>query len=107
MEIRLVQFIKPEASEDDDSICLSLAHASLNSDIEYFALSYTWGAPFTGMDPGWDDVSELHSIQVNGREFKVQLNLESVLRYLKGAWNESHHIWIGAIGINQNDVKEK
>jgi hypothetical protein len=106
MEIRLVQFIKPEAS-DDDSIRLSLVHASLESDIDYFALSYTWGAPFTGMDAEWDDASAFCSIQVNGCEFKVRLNLESALRYFKGAWSKSFPMWIDAICINQSDAEEK
>ena len=83
---------------DDDSgskITCELFHSDTNSNIQYEALSYTWGD-----DPHTVD------IQVNGCDFPVKLNLEAALRALRKI-DDPRVLWIDAICINQADLKER
>lgn len=66
-----------------------------NDDLEYTALSYTWG-----------DTLVTAPIFVKGEETQVTLNLEAALRHIR---KSSHDIvlWVDALCINQNDVSEK
>jgi hypothetical protein len=63
--------------------------------LEYFALSYTWGDP-----------TLTRSIMVNGCEVTVTANLESALRHIRMATREMV-LWVDAVCINQNDETEK
>ena len=63
--------------------------------MKYDAISYAWGNP-----------SITAQIVVNDREWPVTTNLDSGLRYLRGA-NEEKVFWIDAICINQTDLSER
>jgi hypothetical protein len=67
----------------------------LSSKPDYFALSYTWGAPVS-----------THTIQVNGHSVPVRQNLYTALQYLRDE-NEPQVFWIDALCINQEDVPER
>lgn len=68
----------------------------------FIALSYTWGSP-----------KLIKSIKINGNKYNIRDNLYSALRalYDNGPPKEMSHplewLWIDAICINQNDVRER
>jgi predicted AAA+ superfamily ATPase len=74
----------------------SLAVASLDDDLHYEALSYTWGDPTVERAI---NVNENHSL-------KVTANLETALQYLRCP-DKERVLWIDAICINQDDNAEK
>jgi hypothetical protein len=94
-EIRLV--VLDPASEFSADIHCSLQHVSLSSAerSQYEALSYVWGDP-----------SATKAIFLRGEAFQVTMNLESALRHLRFRTRE-RVLWVDAIAINQNDVKER
>lgn len=91
---RLVRFIQGEESE----IKCDLFHAAIygaEDAIEYEALSYTWGSN-----------DKPHSIEINGRSLNVTKSLLKALQHLRQK-NEDRILWIDAICIDQNDLKER
>jgi hypothetical protein len=64
---------------------------------DFVALSYTWG-----------DIKHLRDIVVNGCRVSVWSNLEAALRELrtKRPVREGLMVWVDALCINQNDVRE-
>lgn len=62
---------------------------------QYEALSYTWGAPVYS-----------HPVICNGVEFSVTQNLHAALVHLRYT-DRSRWVWIDALCINQNDLREK
>ncbi|KAI9857129.1 MAG: hypothetical protein M1813_008620 [Trichoglossum hirsutum] len=121
-EIRLVEIIDPP--ETSGPIHLRLKNVSLLLPFEqvfpltfghlsfvclprYYALSYTWGAPYDGLGPEWDDPLATHLIYINGAEFHVRWNLMSALQHFRQTLARPTLIWIDAICINQADVKER
>ncbi|MCJ1263983.1 hypothetical protein MMC22_003854 [Lobaria immixta] len=91
-EIRLA-YIAP-APQDAPIVC-NLIHASLNSDVQYLALSYVWGDP-----------SRTLPIQLDGHTFQVTENLEAALRHVR-LISTSRTFWIDAVCINQTDIAER
>ena len=65
---------------------------------DYAALSYVWGDP-----------ADTKAIILNGAVVRVQRNLEAVLRTLssRAEFHGNYRLWVDAICINQNDMKEK
>jgi len=61
----------------------------------YHALSYVWG-----------DAINITPIQLDRSDFRVTKNLHSALHYIR-LRTEVLTIWIDAICINQNDLKER
>ena len=104
-EIRLIK-LKP-ASDVRDPIHLELFHDDLAKPTDYSALSYTWGAPYEGLPPEWDDPDCKVPILVDGHEFHIRKNLESALRHFRSAREGHRAFWIDAISINQNDHEER
>ncbi|WYZ37049.1 hypothetical protein EsH8_II_000555 [Colletotrichum jinshuiense] len=89
---RLLMLHQAEAGE----ITCDIFHANLEpgSVIPYEALSYAWGGI---------DLSE--SITVNGKTLQVTKNLYSALEYLRHS--ENRILWIDAICIDQNNLRER
>ena len=79
----------------DSEIICNIKHASLDSNPDYEALSYTWGS-----------LTDLRCIFVDGYEVKVSANLEIALRYLRSP-DETRTLWIDALCINQEDTAER
>lgn len=74
---------------ETDPLYGSIVEASLDSPPEYFALSYTWGAP-----------APVDQICVNGRMLGITQNCGDALRrMLKGKMKRM--IWVDSICINQ------
>ncbi|KAM0426400.1 hypothetical protein ACHAPT_008446 [Fusarium lateritium] len=97
LEIRILTLLPAPPGGDDSAEIrceLSVASLSLHKCPRYEALSYVWG-----------DVSTPRRITVNGRDFKVTVNLEAALRRLRAS--KSRRLWVDAICINQDDVAEK
>ncbi|RKK17927.1 hypothetical protein BFJ66_g16448 [Fusarium oxysporum f. sp. cepae] len=96
-EIRVIRFACAAAGPVDDGepISLELQHVSLNDNISYAAVSYTWG---TTTDPV--------EIKVNGCQFKITQNLHEALRQFRRDGIESW-LWIDAICIEQSNDLEK
>ena len=107
LEIRLVRL--KLADVFTDNIELELFQISL-SDLDhepYVPLSYTWGTPFRGLSPDWDDPKRTSTVSLNGKSFEIRLNLESALRHIRGVKINRVPLWIDAICINQKNVPER
>lgn len=93
MQIRLLYLLP--ASDINDTIESRLEVVSLEQNPVYEALSYCWG-----------DSAELHEIKCNNEEFQVTTNLFSALQHLRDE-HSVRTLWIDAICINQEDLKER
>ncbi|KAH6693898.1 heterokaryon incompatibility protein-domain-containing protein [Plectosphaerella plurivora] len=102
-EIRL---FKLHPDQNPDSIISgTLRHVKLATKPAYCALSYTWGAPYDGLPPEWDDHSGTRPILVNGHEFPIRLNLHAALAHMRKL--PPTPFWIDAICIDQSNVEER
>lgn len=103
-EIRLVKLLPIPKSSDEagylPTIHCSLRKASLEDDPEYNALSYVWGDP-----------RETRPILIDGKPFRVTVNLEAALRQLAVDLRQQRRshtwLWVDAICINQTDTSER
>ncbi|RMZ79075.1 hypothetical protein DV737_g3561, partial [Chaetothyriales sp. CBS 132003] len=91
--IRLVQI--QGSSSASDILSLRITQFSKLKRPPYTAISYTWGSS-----------SQLLSIQINGRSFKIHLNLWHLLRHLRER-GESRFLWIDALCIDQAYLPER
>ncbi|MCJ1283729.1 hypothetical protein MMC26_003060 [Xylographa opegraphella] len=106
-EIRLVRLCLTDVFTDD--IELELFRISL-SDLNhepYVPLSYTWGTPYLGLPPDWDDPKQTRTVSLNGKSFQIRLNLESALRHIRGVKKNDVPLWIDAICIDQMNIPER
>jgi hypothetical protein len=96
-EIRVLRFACAAAGPVDDGepISLELQHVSLNENISYAAVSYTWGITTDPVE-----------IKVNGCQFKITQNLHEALLQFRRDGIESW-LWIDAIYIEQSNDLEK
>jgi hypothetical protein len=93
-EIRLLTLLP--APHIDDEIYVTLSKASLDdAALKYDALSYTWGAS-----------TEHHTIRLHDQVHPVTDNLFYALRRIRHRRAEKR-IWIDAICINQEDIRER
>ncbi|KAI9931539.1 hypothetical protein ASPWEDRAFT_37642 [Aspergillus wentii DTO 134E9] len=105
-QIRLLTVSAPDPQ--NDAIYCTLEVVDLTDDVEYDALSYTWGAPaqygkFKTMTSALD-----HPIICEGEMLWVAENLESFLkRARKTPSLAGKKFWIDAICINQQDTTER
>lgn len=86
-------------TDGSDNVKCSLQHTSLDSDVQYEALSYTWG-----------DASDTRQIFVDGTQTIVTASLHSaLLQFRNGNPNPGYArtLWADAICINQKDAAEK
>jgi hypothetical protein len=90
-EIRLL-YLAP-SSLNERIQCVTF-HANLSSKPEYEALSYEWGS------------KEMKIITLNGEDYSVRTNLFDALLRLRLERAE-RILWIDAICINQDNVKER
>jgi len=97
-EIRLFGLRGQDCSNSDLGYQLNceLFHVRISELPPYEALSYTWGE---ASDP-------LHSILLNGQDFRIRDNLWQVLIHQQSE-DEDLLMWIDAICINQEDVHER
>jgi hypothetical protein len=91
-EIRVVVLLP---GQWDDEISCRLINSSLESPLEYEALSYVWA-----QEPGH------RCIRLNGSRHQITTNLFLALRRLRKA-SEARYIWIDALCINQDNGEEK
>ncbi|KAL9597505.1 MAG: hypothetical protein Q9219_005087 [cf. Caloplaca sp. 3 TL-2023] len=85
------------AGEFSDDLCGELIKASIDdADVQFTALSYTWGDP---SNPGFIFLNDCCSLPITR-------NLEAALRHLR-LQTESVRLWVDAICINQADLDEK
>lgn len=91
-EIRLVELLPGRYS---DVIQINLYTKNLDDRPSYGALSYTWGT-----------TSSSNRAIVNGCPVPVQESLDLGLRRLR-ITNEPRTLWVDALCINQNDVRER
>ncbi|KAH7071890.1 heterokaryon incompatibility protein-domain-containing protein [Paraphoma chrysanthemicola] len=71
--------------------------ASIDSNVEYDALSYMWGDP-----------TPVDKILVAGAAIPLASNLSTALRYIRNSKEpQPARIWIDAICINQDDIRER
>lgn len=102
-EIRLLEI---DSNQDASRpLELKLWHIKLGDSPEYWTLSYTWGAPFDGLSPEWDDPNSKHLVKINGKDFHVRWNLDAALRRL--AQYGIPALWVDAICIDQSNTAEK
>ena len=91
----------------DDDIYVSLETVALTQDNppEYEALSYTWGSTENSPDVDVTPHMAASELGLSGR-LAVTPNLAQALRYLRSP-AQPRTLWIDAICINQEDVKER
>lgn len=104
-EIRLVVLLPNNDNEPGDVVC-RIVHAPLDTDIQYEALSYVWGAS-----------EEPRSIQLMGsadcdgtndkRAFPITPNLHDALVALRQGHSECRVLWIDALCIDQTNDTER
>lgn len=96
--------------EDSESLNaplrLRLGHVDLDSRPRYLALSYTWDSPGPGFSATWGDGST-KTIQINGQDFRVRLNLYSALEALRSSTKLKEKLWIDAICVDQSSIEER
>jgi len=93
-----VRLLKLSPGGFSDNLHVELEQVLLGGTSNYEALSYVWG-------------STAHPVSIlvgpsRERTISVTQNLSTALRYLRDA-NESRILWVDAICINQNDLKER
>lgn len=92
-EIRLL-FIEPAASIEQE-LRTRLDIVSLDSEVEYEAISYTWGDP-----------SDRVELRCNDASVTIPRNLEHALKKLRRP-REPRRIWADSACINQQDIAER
>jgi hypothetical protein len=92
---RDIQLAKILPGEGDDPIQVELRRASLDDDLDFTALSYTWG-----------DARDRRPVIVNGQQIRVTRNLRDAFQNIRES-DESVRLLADALCINQEDVVER
>ena len=103
-QIRLMS-LAPGMFHEDIYVSLKVVALTQDNPPEYEALSYTWGSTQTRPDVGVMPSMAALDIELSGR-LAVTQNLAQALRYLRSP-AQLRTLWIDAICINQEDVKER
>lgn len=85
----------PSSNEDDEIVCTLKEHDFDETIPKFTALSYTWGSP-----------KNPKSIRLNGYRATIRSSLHAALTHIRHAEIEKV-LWIDALCINQQDVKER
>ena len=96
--IRLLELL--DAQNDSETITFNLRTYRLDDAPDFNALSYVWGA-----NTNKRQVRCISKITPDGALLSITPNLFEALPFIKAA--SARPIWIDAICINQNDLKEK
>ena len=97
-----IRLLELKAGQNGSRIECNLLHVRLKRAPTYEALSYTWGPPTKVAIPD----EKAFYISCNEHDFSVTSNLHAALCRLRD--NEKNRmLWIDAICINQNDIREK
>jgi heterokaryon incompatibility protein (HET) len=93
-QIRLIEILPGQ--DDEPVYCLFRSHTLDHSNVQFAALSYTWG----------DVKSQKYSIFINNTAVDVKQNLWC---FLKQARQRDYRtfIWIDALSIDQSNVRER
>jgi Heterokaryon incompatibility protein (HET) len=94
-ESRDIRLAKILPGKYTDTLEIMLSNVSLNDDLNYTALSYTWG-----------DSSNTCPITVNGHCVQVRVNLANAFLHIRKL-DEDVVIWADALCINQDDISER
>jgi hypothetical protein len=95
--IRVLQVhAQPDNAKEDDIIRCDLSVVDLDARPHFAALSYVWGPSATG----------LHQLLCDGIHLTVTENCHSALWHLRNKLG-GFSIWIDAVCINQENVREK
>lgn len=96
-QIRLLRTLPPatQNTHPRDPAC-NLHIESLDSDLQFDAISYCWGRG-----------KKRKKIYIDGQAFKVTENVYDILRMFRSASGTSGYFWIDSICINQQDKAEK
>lgn len=86
--------LHPASTEQGSTIHCSLTTGELDTEIDYYALSYCWG-----------DLESRTSVIVDGKQMQVTLNLNDALCELRK--QGFSRLWVDALCINQDDVEER
>ncbi|KAK5556008.1 hypothetical protein LTR46_005854 [Exophiala xenobiotica] len=78
-------------------ISLRITQYAIHRRPPYVAISYTWGSAAAG---------DTREIRVNGRAFRVRVNLWNLLFHLRQR-GEARFLWIDALCIDQQNLEER
>ncbi|KAL8829021.1 MAG: hypothetical protein Q9170_006349 [Blastenia crenularia] len=106
-----MRLLRLKHSELDNQVHCTLSDYRIDGQLEYSALSYTWGPPKATDSSEAGLPSEEHyerhlSIDVNGSQLKVSSNLYDVLVRLQQS-RADIFLWVDAVCINQEDFTER
>ncbi|KAL8665309.1 MAG: hypothetical protein Q9202_002360 [Teloschistes flavicans] len=93
--VQQIRLIRLKRSQNPDDIYVELETYQIDQCPPYNALSYAWG-----------DQNKLQLIDLNGIRHAVTTDLHSALKHLRPQL-EDQLMWIDALCINQQDVKER
>lgn len=92
-EIRLILLVPSE--DPEEQVVAHLAHCPMKCEVDYHALSYTWGS-----------ADEKAEIVLNGQRMVVRKNLDDALRAIRRP-KQPIVVWTDAICIDQTNIPER
>jgi Heterokaryon incompatibility protein (HET) len=101
------RLLKLPSSPRPPILTYDLTEFAIGSCPDYYALSYTWGAPVTNLDAATQArFNQRQESRCNGKHLPIFLNLHDGLDQLSYNYPDAY-FWADAICINQDDDVEK